>query len=531
MWQRKAEDRGFSSSPERSYREEEWVDEQPKYTSSKRKASPFCLALMGLIATALAFIFVSLGLLTPFSSVSSIASLGFIQIQSTVDKPSDGVQSAILTTWGYCTTTTDGVTTCLPATNLFMLGQYATNFTFTPTPLIITAKSYTVTQTLALLPYKANAVLIFTLPIVMSLLGLALLAGLATVLFFTAKRYTNLWVVCAKCGSTLTILGGVLLAVCVGCAAAAGEALAGVLVGVPGVVVARSYAGLALIAAGLGSVMAAAGVTTWSFWSASRVDAELEDLEMEDAGRSVGVGGPAAGVSGKKGGFDEHQEGRGGPYGSRERLDARRRLNDMDSLSPPLSTQQGSRARSSDGRSDMNRSDDRRGINGKRVVDGEDGRRGGDRRVGGSRGRERRSVIDRFSSRSSVYHAGGKDKGGRKVDGEEDGKAEEQPAKSDWGILRTVNGVAGGVYGYFAGGNSAPAEPEPQPEPEVKTGRNASRGQRRDSVAPPARSRKQDSGDRRRQDPSRDRRGASGGDGRRGGGSPDWSRERSRSRR
>ncbi|KAJ3221293.1 hypothetical protein HDU81_010742 [Chytriomyces hyalinus] len=526
-----------SPSPERqrrypNTRYDDPIDQLPP-PARRARTSPLCLAAGGLAATVVAFIMVALVLLSPFSSMPAFASIGFIRLDSTTTPAADGIQSAILTTWGYCTTaSSDSTTTCLPATNLQMLGNYATNFTLSPQPLVLGgAKSYSITQALSLLPYISNPVLIFTLPIIMSLLGLAVISCTISLISFFLKRYTNVWVVCAKFSSTLNIVSFVALIVCVAVAVLANESLAGLAAAIPGITVVKPYAGLALLAVAFVFVLVACVATTYLFIVARREDAfEDTDVELGDYNQPKSESSMQGTVP-RMGGVAE-KGGRGGAdavrAGSRNSWDDVKDRKQQGSLQRPEKGPQRPR--------DFHRAAGKpRGGPPDRVARSDAGPdRDRDRereRGGGGAGRGARN--DRFSIRSSIQDNRKSERKDAEVKG-----TEEEPPKSDWGILRTVNGVAGGVYGYFAGSTPKAEEPEEKvekaPSKDAKSSaasRSGGRGDRRSSFAPP-RSRSNNDEGRRRGDTSRDRRGGGGGGG--GGdrrGSPDRYRDRSRSRR
>ncbi|KAJ3251874.1 hypothetical protein HDU77_005620 [Chytriomyces hyalinus] len=530
----RARDSSPSPSPERqrrypNTRYDDPIDQLPP-PARRARTSPVCLAAGGLAATGVAFIMVALVLLSPFSSMPAFASIGFIRLESATTPASDGIQSAILTTWGYCTTaSSDSTTTCLPATNLQMLGNYATNFTLSPQPLLLGANSYSITQALSLLPYKSNPVLIFTLPIIMSLLGLAVISCTTSLISFFLKRYTNVWVVCAKFSSTLNIVSFVALLICVAVAVVANESLASLAATIPGITVVKPYAGLALLAVACVFVLSACVATTYLFIVARREDA-FEDADVElgayNQPKSESMQGTVPRIGAEKGG-----RGRGGDAG----VDAPVRAGSRASWDDIKDRKQGSLQRPEKGtqRRDFDRAASKpRGGPPDRARSGAapDRERGGG---GGGGGAGRGARNDRFSIRSSIQDT----RKPEKKDAEVKGAPEEEPPKSDWGILRTVNGVAGGVYGYFAGGAPKAEEPEekkvekaPSKDAKNAPSRSGGRGDRRSSFVPP-RSRSGNDDGRRRGDASRERRGGGGGGGGDRRGSPDRYRDRSRSRR
>ncbi|KAJ3017834.1 UNVERIFIED_CONTAM: hypothetical protein HDU68_011448 [Siphonaria sp. JEL0065] len=388
--------------------------------------------LLSFGSISLAFVLTAFAALAPFAQTPSVASLGLINIEASSSKPADGILSAVLTVWGYCTTAIDGTPTCYPATDLKTIGNNSYNFQFNPAPLT-NVKSMTVSQTLDILPYKTSPLLIFALPTVTIFLGIGVLSSLATLLFFFARNFSHAWVVCAKFTSTICLISWVVLLVCLVGTGVAGNGLVAFMANFQlSITASQSSAGLALMATALIADTAAMALSTWSCINAKKYDQFLDEkdqYEMEMAAapsynnndRSLGRKG-----TGKK------------SRGSWE--------DDIPSAPSP-----------------RQRRDEERGGGGRGGRDRDNGRSGGRGRGNNNRGsyfNNRWSRRDSYRDVDSEAKKVGKDSSATAANA---GPAE----KSDWGILRTVNGVAGGVYGYFAG----PAKPaEPEPEPEKKKG-------------------------------------------------------------
>ncbi|ORY24847.1 hypothetical protein BCR33DRAFT_727257 [Rhizoclosmatium globosum] len=421
--------RAPSPSPPR-YRDSYALESQ-EAAPPKQKRSLLSLTLMSLGAVSVAFMLACFTALSPFSASPAVASLGLININSNAAKPGDGVQSAVLTVWGYCTTSsTDSVTSCFPATDLKVIGNNSYNFQFNPPPIKTNAsKQYTVTDTLDALPYKTMPILIFALPTVSIFLGVAVLSNLATLVCFLFKERSNAWIVCAKFTSSVCLISWVVLMVCVVGAGIAMSGLVAFMANFQGITASQSPTGLLLMGIAVVADSAAMGLSTWSCIKAKQFGVERieknavemysydqrEDSYIERGSRTNGSIGRGSYAS------------KGGATGSLGRRGS------WEDVAPP--------------------SRDR------------DQRRRGDDRGGRGRDREQRDRKRR------TYN---------KMDDDDDDQERSTapgsaPAKSDWGILRTAGAVAGGaasvaggLYGYLAG-SSKPAETAKAEEPEKGT--------------------------------------------------------------
>ncbi|KAI9350754.1 hypothetical protein BDR26DRAFT_1003576 [Obelidium mucronatum] len=416
------------------------------------------LTLASAGAVALSFCVTAFLALAPFAAAPGVASLGLIAIESAAPKPADGVLAAVLTVWGYCSTTVDGTQTCYPATDLKTIGNNSYNFQFAPEPLSnLSSKQFTVSQTLDTIPYKTIPLLIFALPTVTIFLGIALISSLATLLFFFARNFSHAWVVCAKFTSTVCLISWIVLLVCCVGSGIAASGLVAFLANFQGITASQSPAGLALMVTALIADTAAMVLSTWSCMNAKKYDEFLDEkdqyeMEMAAAPRYN----------------DDRSLGRQGT--------GKKKRNSWEE--PPPSRQR--------------RDDDR----GDRRGGGGGGNRGGNNRCGGGGGDRRRKDRtsyyndNRWSRRNSYQdiESGNNNSYQAKSVGKDAGAGAAPAAeKSDWGILRTVNGVAGGVYGYFAG----PAKPEPEPEkPKGNAIKNASSSKKRGGDRSPDRSRR-----------------------------------------
>ncbi|KAJ3125124.1 hypothetical protein HK100_010964 [Physocladia obscura] len=447
-------------------------------TASKRIA-PIRLTFSVVLITAVAFALTGIVFLSPFST-SAAKSIGFVSITSDSTSPKDGISSAILTVWGYCiTASANSIVTCYPATSLLALGEDASDFQFNPTPPTFKNISlWTVNDTLAALPYKANPLLIFALPVSMVLLGLAFISSLFGLLTFFLRSWSSAWVACAKFTSTLTLIAWIVLLICAAGAGVAASGLLTFIAAVPTVSGSQSAAGITLIVTAIVAVTAAFALSTWSFYLATAYNKylllekeaarypmeEFGDEERGNGGYETQRRGSNSDVAEDAWRYDDSQvEQLRSPPNARRRGDDNGENNNYNS-----------RGTRSDGRNASNGEENKRN---KSRNDGGDTRGGGGGRSRGNdrqiKQEQRRSVFNRYSNYGNDgdfddnSNIGGGVGGDNKITKNDAGGnvSTTDAAKSDWGILRTAKGVAGGainvaggVYGYFAG-SSTPTDP------------------------------------------------------------------------
>ncbi|KAJ3076385.1 hypothetical protein HDU98_003640 [Podochytrium sp. JEL0797] len=453
-WGRRINTKSYSPSPPR-FRSPLPALHNDSTTSPDIHNPSVRLTLLSLLAICVAFTLTALATLSAFSHI--VQTLGLVTIVSGSANPSDQVTSAVLTVWvthfdssnsklkphsphhvkyqGSCKTFTNGTTSCLPATDLKTIGNNSYGFQFTPSPPPSSPKQWTVTETIDALPYTTNPILIFTLPIATIILGVALIGAVAAVVcFWLRKVWRGKWVACGKFVSVSCFAAWICLVICCACSGVAQVGMVAYLSGfqlssltlIEGITASLSPAILTLMITSLVSTTTAMGLSLWSWIHAKRFDASItakDNFELMENGG---------------GRFDDDDE----------RYDT----------APRVAPQRGSVDSWEDEYPSKGR-DLRDGRDEKDARGGRDQQRGGGGRKNGPPRNNPRY------SRRDTYDEMGSEKEEKSV------QPVEAPKKSDWGILRTVNGVAGGVYGYLGGGKTnAAAEPVVAPVEERKRG-------------------------------------------------------------